>query len=69
MEWTPLIRKIIDVGKTSKGVILPKSWLVFLESKYGKVEAVSMEVNGKLTIRPILKEVDKIQKETNCKQN
>jgi antitoxin component of MazEF toxin-antitoxin module len=55
----PLVRKIIDVGKTSKGVILPKSWLQFLQEKHGKIEAVSMEVNGKLTIRPILKKEKK----------
>jgi phosphate uptake regulator len=52
----PLVRKIISVGKTSKGVILPKSWLDFLQKEHGVIEAVSMEVNGKLTIRPLLKE-------------
>lgn len=52
----PLIRKIIAIGKTSKGVILPKSWLVLLEEKHGKIRAVSMEVNDRLTIRPILRE-------------
>lgn len=51
----PLIRKIIDVGKTSKGVILPKSWLFLLEKEHGKIEAVTMEVNDNLIIRPILK--------------
>jgi len=51
-----LIKRIISVGKTSKGVILPKSWLDFLESKHGKIDSVSMELNGKLVIRPILKE-------------
>jgi phosphate uptake regulator len=54
----PLVRRIINVGKTSKGVILPKSWLDFLEKKHGVIEAVTMEVNGRLTIRPILKEGD-----------
>jgi antitoxin component of MazEF toxin-antitoxin module len=52
----PLVRKIIGIGKTSKGVILPKSWLDFLEEKHGKVEAVTMEVDGQLIIKPILKE-------------
>jgi antitoxin component of MazEF toxin-antitoxin module len=56
-----LIKRIISVGKTSKGVILPKSWLDFLESKHGKIDSVSMEVNGKLTIRPILKEAQRRQ--------
>jgi antitoxin component of MazEF toxin-antitoxin module len=51
----PLVKRIIDVGKTSKGVILPKSWLSLLECKYGKIETVSMEVNGKLVIRPIFR--------------
>jgi len=51
----PMIRKIIQVG-TSKGVILPKSWLDFLEKKHGKIDAVSMEVNGQLIIKPILDE-------------
>ncbi len=51
-----LVRKIINVGKTSKGVILPKSWIDFIEEKHGIISAVLMEVNGKLTIRPALKE-------------
>lgn len=51
----PLIRKIIDVGKSSKGVILPRTWLRLIEARHGRVAAVTMEVNGKLTIRPILK--------------
>ena len=52
----PLVRKIIDVGKTSKGVILPKSWLDYLEKKHGQIEAVMMEVNGCLIIKPIFNE-------------
>ena len=59
LQEIPLIRKIIDIGKTSKGVILPKSWFNYVEQKHGKIEAVAMKVNGKLTIWPILKEVDK----------
>lgn len=59
---SPLIRRIIDVGKTSKGITLPKTWLDFLETKYGEIETVSMEVNGKLVIRPILKEVQRNEK-------
>jgi hypothetical protein len=51
----PLIRKIIDIGKTSKGVILPKSWLENFERETGKIiEHVTVEVNGILTIRPII---------------
>ena len=53
---SPLVKKIIDVGKTSKGVIIPHAWLDFLEDKHGSIDAVSMEVSDKLVIRPILKE-------------
>ena len=51
----PIVRKIIAVGKTSKGVIIPKSWLELIEKEHGKIETVSVEVNGKLIIEPILK--------------
>jgi hypothetical protein len=52
---TPIIRKIIDVGKTSKGITLPKSWLENFERETGKqITEVAMEVNGSLTIQPIL---------------
>lgn len=55
MYETPIIRKIIDVGKTSKGVTLPKSWLENFERETGKkITEVAMEVNGSLTIQPIL---------------
>jgi len=50
----PIIRKIIDVGKTSKAVILPKSWLDYYEKEAGKqIESVAMGVNKVITIQPI----------------
>ena len=52
----PLIRKIVAFGKSSKGIILPKSWLDFLEQKHGKIKLVAMEVNGNLIITPIIGE-------------
>jgi len=49
----PIIRKIIDVGKTSRGIILPKSWLEFFEKETGQeVNHVAMEVDKVLTIIP-----------------
>jgi antitoxin component of MazEF toxin-antitoxin module len=49
----PLIQKIIQVGD-SRAVTIPKSWLIFYERQYGQnIKEVSVEVNGKLTIRPI----------------
>ena len=51
----PLIKKIIDYGKTSKGIILPKSWLELIERQTGKpIKEVAMEVDGKLIISPII---------------
>ncbi len=50
----PLIRKIIDVGKTSKAVILPKSWLEYCEKDEGKsIDSVAIEVGRVLTIEPV----------------
>lgn len=50
----PIIRKIIQVG-TSKAVSLPKSWLQLIERETGKpIKEVAVEVNGILTITPIL---------------
>lgn len=51
----PIVRKIIEVGKTSRAVIIPKSWLEFYEEQEGKtIETVTMEVNRVLKIEPIL---------------
>ena len=50
----PLIKKVIQVGN-SKAVSLPKSWLELIERETGKsIKEVTMEVNGILTIRPII---------------
>jgi hypothetical protein len=51
----PIVRKIIQVGKTSKAVIIPKSWLEFYEKEEGKpIRTVAVEVNRVLKIEPIL---------------
>jgi hypothetical protein len=51
----PIVRKIIQVGKTSKAVIIPKSWLEYYEEQQGKpIETVAIEVNRVLKIEPIL---------------
>lgn len=56
----PIVRKIIDVGKTSKAVILPKSWLEFYEKELGKeITKVAIEVNKELTILPYTEESQK----------
>jgi antitoxin component of MazEF toxin-antitoxin module len=50
----PIIRKIIQVGG-SKAVSLPKSWLTYCERQSGQcIKEVSVEVNGKLIISPII---------------
>ena len=51
----PIIRRIIDVGKTSRAVIIPKSWLRYYEKHEGQtIESVAIEVNRVLKISPIL---------------
>lgn len=53
----PIVRKVIDIGKTSKAVILPKSWLEYYEKETGKhIDSVAIEVNKILTIQPIFTE-------------
>ena len=53
----PLVRKIVAFGKSSRGIILPKSWLFYYEKQSGhKIEQVSIEVDGKLTIKPFFEE-------------
>jgi len=55
----PLIRKLFNVGKSSKGIILPKSWLIYHEKKNGKkISEIGMEINGKIIVWPILQELE-----------
>lgn len=55
----PIIRKIIAIGKTSKAVILPKSWLRYYEAQVGHpIDAVAIKVNKVLQITPLLKKTD-----------
>ena len=56
----PLIRKLIKIGKTSKGVILPKSWLDYFEGETGHaVIEVAVEVlSRELRIKPIMSHLD-----------
>ncbi len=55
MTKMPIKRKICKIGN-GFAVFIPKSWLSLLEKKHGTVEAVTMEVNGKLIIKPILRD-------------
>jgi antitoxin component of MazEF toxin-antitoxin module len=64
MIEVPLIQKIIQVGD-SRAVTIPKSWLVYYERQSGqRINEVAVEVNGKLTIRPILKEAQESARTT-----
>jgi hypothetical protein len=49
----PIKRKVCKIG-SGFAVFLPKSWILLLEEKYGKVNAVSMDVNSQIIIKPIL---------------
>jgi antitoxin component of MazEF toxin-antitoxin module len=54
----PIKRKICKIGN-SFAIFLPKSWVLLLEAKHGKVEAVAMEVDGQLIIKPLFEEGSK----------
>lgn len=46
-------RKIVRIGKTSMGIILPKAWLRYFALNAGdQVEVVS---NGSVTVKPLTK--------------
>jgi antitoxin component of MazEF toxin-antitoxin module len=64
----PIIRKVIKAGPNSFAVTLPKTWLELLERQTGeKITEVTLEVDGKITIEPLLhqsKIVQKANKET-----
>lgn len=46
-------RKIVRVGKTSLGVILPRAWLRYFSLEHG--DMVEVIVNGCVTIKPLVK--------------
>jgi hypothetical protein len=51
----PIIRRLLHIGKSSKGVIIPKGWLRYFENKHDcKIEEVTIEVNQELRILPVL---------------
>jgi antitoxin component of MazEF toxin-antitoxin module len=51
----PLIQKVITVGD-SRAVTIPATWLSYYEREIGcRIREVAVEVNGKITISPILK--------------
>jgi hypothetical protein len=58
----PIRRKVCKIG-TGFAVFLPKSWLLLLEEKHGIVEAVTMEVNKQLVIKPIFNDIKSFKPE------
>jgi antitoxin component of MazEF toxin-antitoxin module len=53
----PIKRKICKIGN-SFAIFLPKSWVLLLEAKHGKIRAVAIEVDGNLSVSPILEETN-----------
>jgi len=52
-------RKVVRVGKTSSGVILPAAWLRYFGIKPGdEVEVVS---NGVVTVKPLKERPEEIE--------
>ncbi|MGD0330880.1 MAG: hypothetical protein ABSB40_10685 [Nitrososphaeria archaeon] len=51
----PIKKAVISLGKYSRAITLPKSWLEIYESQTGhKIKKVLMEVNGELKIKPYI---------------
>lgn len=54
----PITRKLINIGASSRGICLPKSWIEYVEKESGRrVLEVAIEVNGDLKISPILEAI------------
>jgi len=50
-----IIIKVTSFGKASRGVILLKKWLEFIESRVGcSIQIVKIEANDSLTISPLI---------------
>jgi len=51
----PIKKSVITLGKYSKAVTLPKSWLELYERELGyKIKEVLIEVDGELKIKPYI---------------
>jgi antitoxin component of MazEF toxin-antitoxin module len=57
----PIKRKICKIGN-GFAIFVPKSWLFLLEAKHGSIRSVTMEIDGKLVIEPLLEEETKLGK-------
>jgi len=63
----PIIRSILNIGN-SKAVTIPKSWLTNAEDQTGrKIIALAMEVNGTITLQPVLKRKQNTRKSPHLK--
>jgi antitoxin component of MazEF toxin-antitoxin module len=51
----PIKRKICKIG-SGFAVFLPKSWVTLLREEHERVEAVTIEVDGQLVIKPIIED-------------
>lgn len=59
----PIIRKVIDVGR-SKAVTIPKTWLEFFERELNTtIDRVAIEVNRCLTIVPYVPDKNRKKEE------
>jgi hypothetical protein len=62
----PIIRKVVEIGSVSRAIVLPKSWLDYYKRETGEeITHVAIEVNGKLLVRPYIKDNSFPQKAKN----
>ncbi len=54
----------------SRAITIPKSWLLYYERQSGySIKEVAVEIDGKLTIQPILKEVQRDEEKEQKSKN
>lgn len=58
-----MIRKLVRVG-TSRAVVVPHEWIRYYELQGIEIKEVSVEVNDKLIITPIIPKKESINEST-----
>ena len=47
----PLLKKLINLGKSSKAVVIPATWLEYYDKQGIPTDLILMEINSVITLR------------------
>ena len=47
----PLVKRLINLGKTSRAVVIPADWLEYYENQGIATDFILMEINDVITLR------------------